>query len=69
MAQSVARLTRDFGSGHDLTVCEFESHIGLCADSAQPAWDSLSLPLSPPSSLAHSLSLSRLRKNRYVFKK
>ena len=25
---------------------EFEPHIGLCADSADPAWDSLCLPLS-----------------------
>ena len=32
----------DFGSGHDLTVCEFKPHIGLCTDSAEPAWDSLS---------------------------
>ena len=22
----------DFGSGHDLTVCEFEPRVGLCAD-------------------------------------
>ena len=26
----------DFGPGHDLTVCEFEPHIGLCADSSRP---------------------------------
>ena len=25
----------DFGSGHDLVVCEFESHVGLCADSSE----------------------------------
>ena len=24
------------GSGHDLTVCEFEPHVGLCADSSEP---------------------------------
>ena len=23
----------DFGSGHDLAVCEFEPRVGLCADS------------------------------------
>ena len=26
----------DFGSCHDLTVCEFKSHVGLCADSSEP---------------------------------
>ena len=24
--------TSDFGSGHDLVVCEFEPHVRLCAD-------------------------------------
>ena len=37
VVQSVKRLTLDFGSGHDLSVCEFEPCIGLCADSAEPA--------------------------------
>ena len=43
-------MTLDFGSGHDLTVREFEPHIGLRTDSVEPAWDSLSpsLPLSRP---------------------
>ena len=45
---SVKRLTLDFGSGHDLTVLEIEPHIGVGADSAEPAWDSLSFPLSLP---------------------
>ena len=54
MAQSVERLTLDFGSGHDLTVCEFEPHVRLCADSMGPAWDSL------PPSLSLSLSLGLL---------
>ena len=51
MAQSVKRLTLDFDSCHDLTVGEFEPRVRLCADSAEPAWDSLSpsLPLSLPS--------------------
>ena len=43
-------LTSGFDSGHDLIVCEFKPRIGLWADSAEPAWDSLSLSLSfsPP---------------------
>ena len=50
MTESVKCLTLDFGSGHDLMVCRFELHVGLCADSVEPAWDSFCL--SP----AHSLS-------------
>ena len=46
VAQSVKRQTPDFGSGHDLTVREFEPRVELCADSVGPAWDSLSPP--PP---------------------
>ena len=45
MAQSVKRLTLDLGSGHDLSVREFEPRIGLWADSVEPAWDSVSLSL------------------------
>ena len=49
----------DFGSGHDLAVCEFEPRIWLCADSSEPGacfrfCVSLSLCPSP----AHALSLS-----------
>ena len=51
----------DFGSGHDLTVGGFEPHIRLSADSAEPAWDSLSPSLSAPPLLALSLSLSLSR--------
>ena len=58
MAQLVKRLTLDFGSGHDLKVLEFEPHIGLCTDRAEPAWDSLSLPLSLPLLLTLELLLS-----------
>ena len=43
-AQLVKHLTLDFGSGHDLTVCEFEPRIGLPAVSTEPNFD----PLSPP---------------------
>ena len=56
MAQSVKCLTLDFGSGYDLTVCEFEPHMGLCTDSMEPAWDSLSPSLCPSS--AHALAVS-----------
>ena len=52
MAQSVERPALDFSSGDDLMVCGFELRVSLCADSMEPAWDSLS------SSLSLSLSLS-----------
>ena len=49
-----------FGSGHDLMVCEFEPHVGLCADSSElePASDSVSPSLSAPPLLMLCLSLS-----------
>ena len=49
-----------FGSGHDLTVREFEPRIGLSAVRVQPASDPRSLPLSLPlpSLFPFSLSLS-----------
>ena len=56
MANQGAWVTLDFHSGHDLTVQEFEPHIGICADGAEPAWDALSLSLCP--SPAHVISLS-----------
>ena len=37
VAQSAKHASLDFGSGQDLMVCEFESHIGLCTDSVDPA--------------------------------
>ena len=62
MAQSLKRPPLDFDLGPDLTVREIEPHAGLHADSSEPAWDSLSLPLSLCPSLAHvrvrSLSFS-----------
>ena len=54
--QLVKCLTLDFGSGHDLTVRGFEPCVRLCADSAEPAWDSLPLYASPPLAHTHSLS-------------
>ena len=50
MAQLVKRPPLDFGSGHYLTVHGIKPHIGLCADSEEPAWDSLSLSLPLPCS-------------------
>ena len=58
VAQSVEHPTLDFSSGHDLTVREFNPCVGLCTDSAEPSWDSLSPSLSAPPLLVHSLSLS-----------
>ena len=57
VAQFIKHLTLDFGSGHDLLGCETQPHIRLCADSVEPAWDSLSLPLSL--SLPNLCSLSK----------
>ena len=47
MAQSLKHLTLGFGSGQKLMVCGFEPHVGLCADSVEPAWNALS-PSAPP---------------------
>ena len=60
MAQLVKHLSLDFGSGHDLMVCEFKPHVEACVGTAGPAWDSLSPCLS--ASLSHSLSLSLSQK-------
>ena len=48
MAPTVKHAALDFGSGRDLPVRGLEPHPGLCADGAEPAWGSLSLPLSLP---------------------
>ena len=48
MAQSGNCQALDVGSGHDLTVREFEPHVGLHTDNAGPAWDSLSLSAPDP---------------------
>ena len=55
----VKRPTPDLGSGHDLMVFEFQPLIGLCTDSVEPAWDSLSPSLSAPPLLAHSLKINK----------
>ena len=62
MAQSFECLTLDFGSGHDITVCGFEFHLGLCTDSMEPTWVSLSPSLfsfSRKSTPAFSLKLNK----------
>ena len=59
MAQSVRRHTLDVGSGHDLTACGIEPRVRLCADSEEPARDSLSASFSALPPLAHTLSLSK----------
>ena len=48
VAQSIKRLTFDFGSDHDLMVHEFEPCVVLCANSVKPAWDPLSSSSSAP---------------------
>ena len=58
MAQSVECPSLDFGSDLDLEVHRFQPHVGLCADSVEPVWDSLS-SLSAPPPLMLSLSLSK----------
>ena len=59
VAQSVKSPALDFGSRHDLTVGEFEPNVGLCANSAEPAWDPCSpLYLAPPA-LSLPLSLKK----------
>ena len=59
----------DFGSGHDLTVCEFKPHVGFCADSSEPgACFGFSVSLSLCPSPAHSLSLSVSKINKTLKK-
>ena len=64
MAQLVKWPTLDFGSGHDLTLCETEPQIGLSTDSTEPAWDSFS-PLSLPSLSPLVISLS-FSQSKYI---
>ena len=66
VAQSVKRLTLDFGSGHDFAVCGIEPHVRLCADSMEPAWNSLCAAL--PDSLSLSLKINKLKKHKNLSK-
>ena len=56
VVQSVKRPPLGLGPGPGVTVPEIEAHIGLCADSVEPAWDSF-FPRSVP--LHCSLTLSQ----------
>ena len=58
MVQLIKHPTLDLGLGHDLTACEFKPLTGLCADGAEPAWDSVSPSLCPSLTCMCSLSLS-----------
>ena len=51
----------NFGSGHNLMVCELEPRVGLCADSSEPGacFRFCVSPLSAPPLLMLSLCLSR----------
>ena len=62
VAQSVEQPT-SLRSGHDLTVCEFETLIGLCADSSEAgACFGFCVSLSVP--LLHSCSVSLCLRNK-----
>ena len=58
VTQSVEGPTLGFGSGHDLTVHEFQPHIRLCADGVEPASDSVSPSLCPSPTCEHARALS-----------
>ena len=53
VAQVIKHLTLDFGSGRDLTICEFDPHIGLWAETRSM----LGILFAPPP-LTHTLTLS-----------
>ena len=56
LGDSVAHPTLDFSSGHDITVREFEPHVGFCTDRSLLGIFSLSSVSAPP---LLSLSLSK----------
>ena len=62
MALSIKHPTLGFSTGHDLTVCEIEPQVGLCTDSVEPAWDSVSPPLSAYTLLMLCLKINKLTK-------
>ena len=63
VAQLVKCPALDIGSDHDLIVRGTEPCIGLCADTVDPAWDSLSPSLSASSPFALFMSLKINKKN------
>ncbi|XP_078302586.1 retinoic acid early transcript 1E [Panthera onca] len=65
VALLIGHSTLDFGSGHDLTVREFEPRVGLCADHSEPGACfrfCVSLSLCPSPVHALSLSVSKINK-------
>ena len=56
VAPLVERPTLDFSSGRELTVREIKPHVGLWADSTEPAWGPPSPSLSASPRLVLSLS-------------
>ena len=62
----VERRTLGVSSGHDLTVCGFEPHVGLQAMGAGSAWDSLPISLCPSPALSLSLKINKLQKDHIV---
>ena len=75
VAQSVEHLTLGFNSGHDVTVHKFEPHVRLHADSAEAAWDSVSLSLSsslcpsPTCAVSVSLKINKQTLKKRMLKK
>ena len=59
VAQSVKHPTLGFGSGLNLMAGGIKPRTGLCADSTDPASDSLSPSLFVPPIFMHTLSLSK----------
>ena len=54
----------NFCSGHDLTVHGFQPCTELCADSAESAWDSLSLSAPRRSSISKINKLKKIKINK-----
>lgn len=51
-----------FNSGHELSVHGFEHHVGLCAENAEPDWNSLFPSLSLPLLLVLFIPFSQKNK-------
>ena len=65
LGDSISRAS-NFGSGHGLTVHEFEPRVGLCADSSKPgACFGFCVPLSLCPSPLFALCLSLSLKNQH----
>ena len=60
----LSQLSVQLHPGHDLTVCEFEPHIGLTAVRTEPARDTLSPSLSAPPQLILYLKNKHLKGER-----